>query len=56
MGYDNRNLDYSRYFCEGQKSFEEVSDYNSHNTERLSLKEVKNILLELDYVQEQLNA
>jgi len=53
---DNRDLNYKKYFVEGETHISEVEDYTSHNTERLSVEEVKSLLLNLDYIQEILNA
>jgi UDP-glucose 4-epimerase len=53
---DNRDLNYEKYFVEGETHIAEVDDYTSHNTQRLSVEEVKTLLLNLDYVQETLNA
>lgn len=53
---DNRDLNYEKYFVEGETHIAEVDDYTSHNTKRLSVEEVKILLLNLDYVQETLNA
>jgi len=53
---DNRDLNYEKYFVEGGTHITEFDDYTSHNTQRLSIDEVKTLLLNLDYVQEALNA
>lgn len=53
---DNRDLNYEKYFVEGEMHITEVDDYTSHNTQRLSVEEVKTLLLKLDYIQETLNA
>lgn len=51
---DTRDLNYDKYFVEGdQQLFQEV-EYNSHNTHRLNVEGVKNALLALPYVQEEL--
>lgn len=51
---DNRDLNYAMYFTDGQKQVSDLDDYTSHNTKRLSIPELKNLLLGLDYVQQQL--
>jgi len=51
---DSRDLNYGSYFNEGQKSISEAEDYTSHNTERLTKQELKELLLSLDYVKGQL--
>ena len=38
---DNRDLNYAMYFTEGQKEISALDDYTSHNTERLSVAQVK---------------
>jgi UDP-glucose 4-epimerase len=53
---DNRDLNYKKYFVEGEAHISEVKDYTSHNTERLNVEGVKSLLLKLDYIQEALNA
>lgn len=53
---DNRDLNYNLYFTEGEASISKLSDYTSHNTERLEVEGVKKLLLKLDFIQEQLNA
>lgn len=53
---DNRDLNYNKYFVEGETHISEVEDYTSHNTERLNVEGVKSLLLKLDYIQETLNA
>ncbi len=51
---DDRDLNYGKYFTEGEEKIAEVEDYNSHNTKRLNVEEIKELLLKLDYIQEQL--
>ena len=53
---DNRDLNYEKYFVEGETHITEVDYYTSHNTHRLNVEEVKTLLLNLDYIQETLNA
>ncbi|MCG6149215.1 NAD-dependent epimerase/dehydratase family protein [Leptospira levettii] len=53
---DNRDLNYKKYFVEGEEKVSELDDYTSHNTNRLQIKEIKELLLKLDYIQEELNA
>jgi len=52
---DIRDLNYNKYFSEGEQSISEVEDYTSHNTKRLSVAEVKKLLLGLDFIKEQLH-
>ncbi len=53
---DNRDLNYNKYFVEGEERISEFDDYTSHNTERLDVPGIKELLLKLDYIKEQLNA
>jgi UDP-N-acetylglucosamine 4,6-dehydratase len=47
---DGRDLNYNKYFTEGDKKEAQLSDYTSHNTERLNVKQVKEMLLQLPEV------
>jgi UDP-glucose 4-epimerase len=51
---DNRDLNYSMYFSEGEKNIAEIEDYHSHNAERLNVERVKNLLLNLSLVRKEL--
>jgi UDP-glucose 4-epimerase len=51
---DNRDLNYAMYFTEGQKEVSTLDDYTSHNTQRLSVAQVKELLLKLDFIQRHL--
>ncbi|MEL6879672.1 MAG: polysaccharide biosynthesis protein, partial [Cyanobacteria bacterium J06607_10] len=51
---DNRDLNYNTFFTEGEPEIAKLSDYTSHNTERLDVEGVKQLLLKLDFIQEQL--
>lgn len=53
---DDRDLNYKKYFVEGEQKISELDDYTSHNTERLDVEGVKQLLLRLDYIQKELNA
>lgn len=53
---DNRDLNYEKFFTEGERHIAELDDYTSHNTERLDVAQVKELLLKLDYIQEELRA
>ena len=53
---DNRDLNYAKYFVEGETSVSTMEDYTSHNTHRLNEDQTVELLINLDYVQEQLNA
>ncbi len=49
---DNRDLNYSKFFEEGESDLSKVEDYNSHNTERLNVEEMKQLLRKLDFIRE----
>jgi UDP-N-acetylglucosamine 4,6-dehydratase/5-epimerase len=51
---DTRDLNYDKYFTDGKYEISESLDYNSHNTERLDVPRIKELLLKLDYVQKEL--
>ena len=51
---DKRDLNYDKYFIEGDQGLSSEEEYNSHNTERLNIKQVKEKLLALDYIQNEL--
>ncbi len=53
---DNRDLNYKKYFVEGEQRISELDDYTSHNTHRLDVGGVTKILLKLDYILEALRA
>jgi len=53
---DSRDLNYDKYFVEGEPKVAESDDYNSHNTKRLSVAELKEVLSGLDVVREAMNA
>jgi len=53
---DNRDLNYKKYFVEGEQRISELDDYTSHNTMRLDVPGIKELLLKLDYIKEQLDA
>ena len=52
---DNRDLNYGKYFSEGDAHISEVEDYNSHNTQRQNVEGIKKLLLKLSFVQKDLN-
>lgn len=51
---DTRDLNYDKYFTDGKYEISESVDYNSHNTERLDVPQIKELLLKQDYVQKEL--
>lgn len=52
---DDRDLNYQNYFSEGEVEVSQVEDYNSNNTNLLNVAQMKELLLNLDYVKEELN-
>ena len=44
---DSRNLNYDKYFDEGEEMISKLDDYHSHNTKRLNVKEMKELLFKL---------
>lgn len=53
---DNRDLNYAKYFSEGETDISKLDDYTSHNTKRLNVEEVKSLLMTLDYIKDELHA
>jgi UDP-glucose 4-epimerase len=51
---DKRDLNYDKYFVEGDQQLSSEDEYNSHNTVRLNIEQIKEKLLQLDYVREEL--
>ncbi len=51
---DKRELNYNKYFLEGHQSLEKMEEYNSNNTKRLTIEQIKEELLQLDYIKEAL--
>ncbi len=51
---DDRDLNYGKYFTEGEEKISAIEDYNSHNTQRLTITEIKEKLLELDFIKQEL--
>ncbi|MBN3518829.1 polysaccharide biosynthesis protein [Algoriphagus lutimaris] len=51
---DNRDLNYGSYFTEGDTKASNLEDYNSHNTRRLTIPEIKEKLISLEYIQDEL--
>lgn len=53
---DNRDLNYAKYFSEGEVDISKLDDYTSHNTRRLGVEEIKSLLLSLDYIKDERGA
>jgi UDP-glucose 4-epimerase len=47
---DNRDLNYGKYFTEGESKVSEVEDYTSHNTQRLDVDGMKKLLMKLPII------
>ena len=56
ISMDDRDLNYEKYFTEGNPEEAQYEDYNSHNTQQLTVKEVEAVLLMLPEVREELEA
>jgi UDP-glucose 4-epimerase len=52
---DSRDLNYDKFFEEGETRITESTDYSSHNTEQLDVEGMKHMLLKLDYVRDLLS-
>lgn len=50
---DNRDLNYANYFSEGEVDMNQVEDYHSHNTDRLDVEGMKQLLLKLSFIKEE---
>jgi UDP-N-acetylglucosamine 4,6-dehydratase len=53
---DSRDLNYDKYFVEGQTDVSTIDDYTSHNTRRLDVEQIKEVLVGLELVREAMNA
>ena len=53
---DSRDLNYDKYFVEGQTDVSKIDDYTSHNTRRLDVEQIKELLVDLELVREAMNA
>ena len=51
---DKRDLNYEKYFTEGEEERTKLEEYNSNNTQLLNVEEVKAKLLTLSYIREEL--
>lgn len=52
---DTRDLNYDKFFKEGSEEVSKIDDYHSHNTYRLNVTGMKDLLLKLDFIREDLN-
>ena len=51
MPPDGRDLNYAKFVEQGERRISQAEDYNSHNTHRLDVEEMKELLLKLDFMQ-----
>lgn len=51
---DTRDLNYDKYFVEGNEDMARIDDYHSHNTRRLDVEGMKQLLLKLQFIREDL--
>ena len=51
---DNRDLNYNKYFDEGEEIISQAAEYHSHNTQRLNEEELINLLLNLKEIKDDL--
>ena len=51
---DNRDLNYDKFFTEGNEDMSKIEDYHSHNTGRLDVEGMKEQLMRLRFIQEDL--
>ena len=52
---DNRDLNYDKFFKEGDTKRVLIDEFNSNNTRRLNLEETKEKIASLEYIQNELN-
>lgn len=53
---DDRDLNYNKFFVEGETSVSDIEDYTSHNTIRLNVSQIKEMLLKLKFMRNSLDA
>jgi len=53
---DDRDLNYDKYFVEGERTISQAEDYTSDNTEILTQAGVEELLRKLDFIRDELNA
>jgi UDP-glucose 4-epimerase len=52
---DNRDLNYAKYFSDGEMNISNAEDYTSHNTTRLNVEQIKKLLFQLNFIRDELN-
>jgi UDP-glucose 4-epimerase len=53
---DSRDLNYAKYFVDGEPGLANIEDYTSHNTRRLTVPEVKETLMRLELIRNAVHA
>ncbi len=53
---DNRDLNYDKFFVDGEEKHSASEDYHSHNTHRLSVDQMKDLLLKLEFIRQDVKA
>jgi UDP-glucose 4-epimerase len=53
---DNRDLNYAQFFSEGEEKISNQHDYTSHNTNSLNVSQVKDLLIALDFIKDELSS
>lgn len=53
---DIHDLNHAKFFVKGKKSISESEDYTSHNTERLNTKQLRQLILKLDFIKKEIDA
>lgn len=52
---DTRDLNYNRYFTEGDNKIDAIEEYHSHNTKRLNVEETMELLMKLEEIQKDIS-
>jgi len=50
---DNRDLNYAQFYSEGEEIISHLDDYTSHNTQRLTVDQVKSLLAKINYLEDE---
>lgn len=53
---DNRDLNYDKFFVEGEEEISQIDDYHSHNTARLNVSQMKDLLMKLDIIRQDIKS
>ena len=53
---DDRDLNYDKFFVDGETHVSSLDDYTSHNTTRLDISQVKDLLMKLEFIRSALDA